>query len=359
MVKNRHPKYNGVNMNFKRESIFISALRCFFNTFSVLIGIGVAFFVIGLGFSTLSTSNVTMPDKAELVIGADANGKRALLDNSKPVILQIDVHGIIGLKNLKAESFSNFLLTSREGLLEKDRVKAILLHMNTPGGIATDSNTIYHMLKSYKETYKVPILAYIEGICASGGMYIAAAADQIFASEDSVVGSIGVRMGPTFNFSTAMEKVGISSLTLTEGKDKDALNPFRPWKEGEDAAIKAVLATEYAQFVDVMTKNRKKLDKEKLINEYGAQIFIAQKGEELGYIDNGNISYVEALKTLVTAAEIKGDYQVFKIRPAKNILKELSENKWGILQGKLEHVLPLGPYMTSDMSGKLLYLYQP
>ncbi len=168
-------------------------------------------------------------------------------------------------------------------------------------------------------------------------------------------------MGPAFNFSEVMAKVGVQSLTITDGKDKDMLNPFRPWKAGEEKSIQALVSSEYDRFVDVVTNARKSLDKEKLINEYGANVFDAKVAQEYGYIDNGNANYDETLKALVKAAGIEEStkYQVLEIAPAESFFSELKQNKAGILGGKLEHIFPTGPYTTSELSGKLLYLYQP
>lgn len=348
-------------MHISRESIFVSAIRSFFNAFAVVVGISMALIIALFGLAFLSKTAVESPEKTDLTLSADVDGNRKQLADTVPVILRINIEGIIGAKNLNPTNFTNILLDSREGVLANNRVKGILLYVNTPGGLATDSSNIYRLLKDYKEKYHVPIYAYVEGICASGGMYISAAADKIFASDGSIIGSIGVRVGPVFNVATAMEKVGIKSLTLTEGLDKDALNPFRPWREGEDKSLKDIVEQEYETFVAVMTENRPRLNREKLIYDYGARIYSANISAELGYIDNGNASYNDALKDLVGAAGISpGEkYQVLLIAPHQSVFKELAQNKYEIFKGKLEHVFPIGPYMTSDMSGKLLFLYQP
>lgn len=347
-------------MEFTRESIFISAIRKFLNTLGVIVGIAVGIFLISLGISAISNT-VQLPDKGDLTVSADADWNRKLLPATTPVILRIDISGVIGLGELKEKKFKNMLLDSREGALANDRVKAILLYINTPGGTVTDSAGIYEALKSYKEKFQVPVFAYVEGLCASGGMFIASAADQIFATQDSIIGSVGVRWGPVFNYTGTMEKVGIEAVTITKGKDKDALNPFRPWEEDEGASIKAITAASYENFVNVVTDARKQLNKDKLINDYGANVFIASKSQELGYIDHADANYNDALKELVQAAGIKeGEkYQVLEIEPSHSLLKGLTNEKLGLLSGKIQHVFPLGPNMTTELSGKPLFLYQP
>lgn len=347
-------------MNLIRESIFVSAFRALFTAFGVIIGIILAIFVAVLGIGLIS-NNVSIPDKSTLTVSADTNGERKLLPSTAPVILRIDVHGIIGQGNGSSKYFSDMLLDSQAGVLEKHRVKGILLHMNTPGGYATDSADIYRMILDYKKKYNVPVYTYVDGLCASGGMYIAAASDKIFATEDSVIGSVGIRMGPTFNVVQAMDKLGIQALTLTEGKDKDMLNPFRPWKEDESATLQKILVAEYEQFVNVVAAARPKLTRDKLVSEFGAHVFVAKQAEELGYIDRSGSDYNSALKELTAAAGIKDDekYQVLLIEPYQSALKSLAQSRETLLTGKIKHVFPLGPYMTTEMSGKLLYLYQP
>lgn len=347
-------------MNFTQESIFVSALRGFFKSIGVVLGVGIALFVVIIGISAVSSS-IDPPDKSELKLSADADWNRKLLPDSTPVILRMDLTGVIGTGNNREKKFREMLLSSREGVLANGRVKGILLMVNSPGGSATDSSAIYHLLKTYKEKYKIPIYSYVDGMCASGGMFISCAADKIYSSEESIVGSVGVRLGPVFNFSTGMEKVGISSLTLTEGKDKDALNPFRPWKEGEDDALKGVMAASYKQFIEAVVSNRKEMNKEKLMTEYGAQIFSAKKAQKLGYVDDGNASYDGTLALLAKASGIKEEdkYQVLEIEPRQSFLKDLAENRSEIFKGKIEHIFPLAPNINTELSGKILYLYQP
>lgn len=345
-------------MNFTRESIFVSIIRTFCSTFAAVIGIFAAILASILGISSL-TDTVSTPDKSELTVSSDAEGNRTLLADTTPVVLRINISGVIGDLNLTQQKFDTMLLDSREGVLKKDRVKAILLYMNTPGGVAEDSSSIYRMLKAYKEKYHVPIYTFVDGLCASGGMYAAAASDKIYATRDSIIGSIGVRMGPTFNFADAMDKLGIKALTLTQGKDKDTLNPFRPWKPGEEDSLNTILSGLYEEFVDTMVAARPRLSKEKLINDYGAKIFLASEAENIGYIDNGNATYYQALTDLVSVSGIKEKYQVLQIDPPHSILSQVAQGSSSILKGKVHHTFPIAPYIHSDMSGKFLYLYQP
>jgi signal peptide peptidase SppA len=242
-----------------------------------------------------------------------------------------------------------------------NRVKAILLNINTPGGTVDDADGIYWALMAYKQKYQVPVYAWVAGMCASGGMYIASAADRIFASSSSIIGSVGVILGPAFNYSGLMERYGVQAKTITQGKDKDMLSSFRPWVPGEDVCLQIITADLYHQFVDIVTSGRPNLDKDKLITEYGAQVYVSKKAEELGYIDVANADYSTAVAELAKAAEFSADhpYQVMTIEPHRAFLADLTQSKSSLLSGKVTHHFQINASLNSEMSGRFLYLYQP
>jgi protease-4 len=347
-------------MQITRESIFISTIRSFCNGFAIFLGILLA---LGLGFIAIGFFNGPdlLPAKANVTIVEDANGHRQILPPSSPAILRIDIHGTIGDMYLTAADIENILLDSREDLLQHGRVKGVLLHIDTPGGTVSDGSAIHRMLLDYKAKYKVPIFAYVDGLCASGGMYVASACDKIFATPWSLVGSVGVILPPHFNFSQAMDKWGIQAVTLTEGKDKDTFNPYRPWKPDEASSLQPVMAALYDQFVDAVTKGRPRLDKQKLIDTYGAQVFVAQTAQDYGYIDSATASYSDAIKALVSAAGISPDeqYQVVQLSPPHNMLIDLVRARSTLFQGKITHRIQLHPSLPDELCGEPLYLYLP
>jgi len=345
-------------MEFVRESIFTSALRSFCRMFFAMCGILLALFLFFLIYTALSPVSL-IEENTTLTILPDASGKREVVPFSSPAILQINLHGVIGMESpdsINSKMIEDILLDSRAGLLAHDRVKAILLHLNTPGGTVVDSDNIYRMLNDYKTKYKVPIFAYVDGLCASGGMYIASSADQIFASPSSLIGSVGVIYGPMFNISETLKKIGIEALTLTQGIDKDALNPTRPWKPGEDASYKAITAFMYQQFVDIVTAARPHLDKEKLTEEYGARVFNCIDAQKFGFIDHALSNRNAALLSLLSEAQIDPDkpYQVVELKTNTNWLSQMIKGQSTLVSGKIEHTLNLGQPKLRD---QFAYLY--
>jgi protease-4 len=347
-------------MQFTRESIFLGTIRSFLNGFAIFLGILVALSVGAIVFFSMSEPDL-YPPAAHATIAPDAKGSRRLLAASSPVILRIDIHGTIGDVYLTSSDFENLLLDSREELLQNNRVKGILLHIDTPGGTESDVSTIHRLILDYKAKYNVPVFAYIDGICASGGIYVACACDKIFATPWSIIGSVGVLFPPHFNFSEAMERWGIQSVTLTEGKDKDMLNPFRPWAPNESSSLQPILANLYSQFVDVVTTARPRLDKQKLIDVYGAQVFVADTALEYGYIDSTTTTYSDTLKALAVAAGLKEDesYQVIQLAAPHSLLVDLFKARSTFFQGKIVHTLQTHPSLPPELCGQPLYLYLP
>ena len=343
-------------MEINRESVFSSALRSLCRSIATILGIAIGIGIVALGVGVIVGTDMT-PPKADPLLMPDAKGSRELLPGSSPVILRLDFNGEIGTGHLTGSKIENVLLDSREGIFKGDRVKAILLHMNTPGGSASDSDTIYRALKAYKQKYNIPIYAYVDGLCASGGMYIASSADKIYTSHSSIIGSVGVLLGPNFNFADTMTQYGVKALTLTQGLDKDELNPFRAWKPDEGATLKNIMDTLYDQFVSIVVEARPKLKKEQLVNTYGARVFIAQEAAQIGYVDAWNSSYYEAVRDLSLAAQIKEDeaYQVIQLTSPRAFFNDIAQTMTPV---KILNSL-LGKKDLSELSGKFLYYYQP
>jgi len=344
-------------MEISRESIFLSSLRKFFHSFFGVIGFFIALIPI-IFILSIFGSDAEKISKNVLTYLPDLKGRSDVLPSSSPVILRININGEIGSEDLTWEQIQSQLFESQKGALKQGRVKGILLHLQTPGGGVNDSDMIYQILAAYKKQYNVPIYAFVDGISASGGTYISCASDKIFATPSSIVGSVGVISGPYFNVSKTMEKVGLEALTFSEGKDKDMLNPTRPWKEKEGESLTKIDEASYEMFVDVVTKSRPKLDREKLINEYGAQVFIAKEAKDLGYIDEVG-TYHDALFSLLEEAKIDPDkpYQVVELKPKRRWIADLVRGE-SLLNGKLKHSLHLGGEQKANSSG-IMYLYNP
>lgn len=340
------------------ESLLSSLVRTFFTAFAKVTGFLLALILIILSISSFQEGADTISNDFDVEILPNAKGVRKELSKSAPVILQLNIHGTIGGERLEQKDIESLLVESRENSLKTDRVKAILLSINTPGGGAADADGIYRALLTYKERYKVPVIAYVDGICASGGMYVACAADEIYASRVSMIGSVGVITSAFLNVSKTMDKFGVESLTLYAGKGKDDLNPLRPWKEGESNNFKEIIDATYANFVDIVTTHRKAISKEKLVQELGANVYIADKAKELGYIDGVVSGRDEALKIVLAKLSIEDDfYQVVRL-DSTNWINQLFKSESPLLTGRIRHDL-FAEEIPLRLKNQPLYLYRP
>jgi len=344
----------------KRESIFFASVRAFFTGLCKWFGIGAGIILAVFLLGSLSTIDLGEPEsKYSPEIVADAEGERLPFSKTKPTVLQINVKGLIGADKLTHHSILQMLVESREDDLEDTPIRAILLHINTPGGTVIDSDGIYRALKEYKRRFQVPVYAYVDGLCASGGMYVAAAADKVYASDTSLIGSVGVVLPGFINIYEALEKIGVQTKTISAGKWKDMMNPLRPWKEGEDDNLVHITDYYYRQFVNLVAENRPNLNKEKLIDVYGAKIFPAREAAEFGFIDFSGKNRNDALKDLLRDAGLEGkDYQVVELEKF-HWISELLNQRSPLFTGRVEHRLSLDGSLPPEFHHQYLYLYRP
>lgn len=346
-----------------RDSIIYSSFRALFVSIFTLIGIAIGIILLLIVIGAFSSSTSEGDEKAKShykqEVLADADWKRTIRSKETPVIFQLNIDGVIGLDGLTTEHIRQQLVESREGDFKNSRVKGILLFLNTPGGTVIDSNGIYQALKEYKAKFNVPIYAYADGICASGGMYIAAAADKVYANDVTLVGSVGVLLPPFWNMTNLLEKVGVNTMTLSAGKGKDAMSPLRPWKEGEQNNYQSLVDYYYKMFTDIVTSNRPRVDGTKLVKEYGAQVFPSAQAEEIGYIDVSGVTRDEVLRALATNLGLEeGKYQVIQFE-SRDWWSTLFSSQSPLLTGTIKHELELTSEFPAKLQNKYLYLYRP
>lgn len=142
-----------------------------------------------------------------------------------------------------------------DAVLEDNTVKAVLLSVNTPGGGVIESEEIYQKLLKIKEEKQIPIYVSMGSMAASGGYYISAPADKIFAQRETITGSIGVIM-QSINYGKLAEKVGVEFETIKSGKHKDMFGGVRPSTEEELAMLQEMIDESYEHFVDIIEVGR-------------------------------------------------------------------------------------------------------
>lgn len=345
------------------KDFFRTIARIFLKSCAVFIGFSLFIFVVAAIIGSMileqtDSDKLSFKTQYKPVILENSEGVREVLSDKSPIVLSLNISGEIGSKFLNQEVITKQLIESREGVFEEGRVKALFLMINTPGGTVTDSDGIYRAIKAYKKRYDVPVYAYVNGLCASGGMYVASAADKVFASDVSIIGSVGVALSPFINVSKLLDKLGIESQTITSGTGKDAMNPLRPWKENEDANLEAISKYYYGQFLDIVTEARPRLDRALLIETYGAHIFPAEEAQKIGMIDVSGVSRNEALDALVKEInEEVNNVQIVGFGTGSWI-DELFQEK-SFFSSQITHKVKIPGALPEELSGKWLYMAKP
>lgn len=352
-------------MQIVKESIFVSAIRAFFNALLAMIGVLVGIGILGAAFMPFAHISQNIDSTVAMEILPDANGETAPQPETAPVILQVMIQGVIGNNHLYSDQIDAYLRVSQKGLLKSGRVKGLMLYIDSPGGTVIDSDSIYRAVKAYKEKYHIPVYAYIHGMGASGGYMIACSADKIYSGPVAIVGSVGVIFGPLFNFHKLIDDHGIKTVTLTQGHYKVKYPMWGPVPTDEDKTasykdLEAVTKDMYNLFLNVVTQAResKGLTRELLKEKYGAQIFFSTQAKENGYVDEANASYNQALIDLVTEAKITESYQVVRFYHRRSPVEDLFSTQTAVWLKKAQSILLGIPYEGS-FNNKFLYYYDP
>ncbi len=167
-------------------------------------------------------------------------------------------------------------------LRKNKKIRGILLYINSPGGGAVASDEIYRALVRFKNTNR-PIVAYISSVGASGGYYVACAADKIVINPSSITGSIGV-IAEFPEFDGLLKKVGVKMRVIKSGKHKDIGSPFREMTESERRVIQNLINQTYETFVEVVAKGRGlPVDSVKSIGD--GRIYSGKEAVKLGLCD--------------------------------------------------------------------------
>lgn len=148
-----------------------------------------------------------------------------------------------------------FIVDTIDELIDDDSSKGILLFLNTPGGGVYESDEVYLKLLEYKETGR-PVYAYMGQTAASGGYYIASAADKIYCNRNTLTGSIGVIMGTYIDLSGFLSRYGVTSNTFTSGPNKSMGSQYAPMTDEQKRIFQSMVDEAYEQFVGVVAKGR-------------------------------------------------------------------------------------------------------
>jgi protease-4 len=236
---------------------------------------------------------------------------------------------------------------------DDEDVKALVLRINSPGGTVTASDILYHEVSLFRSRAKVPIVAVMVDVAASGGYYVALAADTIIAHPSTVTGSIGTIM-VSLNAEGLMQKIGVSPVTIKSGDRKDMGSPFRTLTPEERQIFQSVIDDLHAQFVGHVIE-RRKLAPEVARGLADGRIYTAAQALQHGLIDR--IGYMpEAIDAARRAAGVDKARVVVYHRPReyRATYYARSEAPAGGAEASLAHLAGL-----ATSGPRFLYLWWP
>ncbi|WP_072394932.1 S49 family peptidase [Hyphomicrobium sp. CS1GBMeth3] len=205
--------------------------------------------------------------------------------NRGPVVPVLRLSGPIGMAVPLRPGLS---IASLAGPIEKafsmSKAKSVAVVINSPGGSPVQSNLLFRRLRQLAEEKEKKVYVFCEDVAASGGYYVAAAGDEIYADPSSIVGSIGV-ISASFGFERAIEKLGISRRVYTAGTNKGSLDPFRPENEDDVERLRAIQRSVHDVFIGVVKDSRGARLKGPDAELFSGAFWSAAQALDLGLID--------------------------------------------------------------------------
>ncbi len=189
-----------------------------------------------------------------------------------------------GLISSSSEASAKNVIEALRKAFKDTHTVGVVLEINSPGGSPVQSGEIYDEIRRLRQQYpKIPIHAVTSDVCASGGYYIAAAAQNIYANRASIVGSIGVRMD-SFGFTEAIAKLGVERRAYTAGSNKDFLDPFKPVNPTEVQHLQVMLDAIHQQFINAVKQGRGERLKDQP-EIFSGLMWTGEQGVALGLVD--------------------------------------------------------------------------
>jgi protease-4 len=226
----------------------------------------------------------------------------------------VDLQGVISSSSAAS---AEVVMAGLQDAFKDKRTQGVILRINSPGGSPVQAGHINDEIRRLRSKHPdIPLYAVVEDICASGGYYVAVAADRIYVDKASIVGSIGVLMDG-FGFTGVMEKLGVERRLLAAGDNKGFLDPFSPLLEPQKEHAQQMLGDIHQQFIGVVRQGRGKRLKE-TPDMFSGLLWVGQKSVELGLADAlGGVEYV--------AREVIKAEDIVDFTPRENIAERLAK----------------------------------
>lgn len=262
----------------------------------IAIGLAITVFVVSLVIPA-ATKNLVAKDEKASTSFAKGLSKGFLKEATSVTVLEegnpgsriavLDVKGVIVDQQTSPLAMVEYnhkkILDNLEEMKTDETIKALILRVNSPGGGVYESAELTHKILEVKEARDIPVYTVMEGMAASGGYYIAANSEKIYAQAETITGSIGVIM-QGFNVSEMLEKLGIEDTTIKSGALKDLGSGTRETTSEELAVMQGLVDSMYERFVDIVESGRD-LSRDEIYTIADGRIYDGVQAYENGLVD--------------------------------------------------------------------------
>ncbi len=339
-------RFGGWKMNGKRWAAL--GIAAFLFTFSIFIN-----FLTSFAFKNVETSFTQL-------LGSSANFTEEVIESGNDLkkIAVLDVNGTIqdtgdatSLFSSDGYNHQNFMKMLNQ-VKEDSTIKGVIIKVNSPGGTVVESAQIHDKIKQIQAETKKPVYISMGTMAASGGYYISAPANKIFASPETLTGSLGVIM-QSINYAGLAEKYGVDFVTIKSGPYKDIMSPTREMTEDERKILQSMIDNSYEGFVKVISEGRN-MPVEKVKEIADGRVYDGRQAKEVNLIDE--FGYTEdVIKAMKKDHNLAGA-KVIKYTDSLGIssMFKVSAQKMVGANVEMDSLIKL---LSQPNSPRLMYLY--
>lgn len=231
------------------------------------------------------------------------------VDTSMPTEDHIAVLDIVGTisENDGYTYDQQYLLDSLDEMIVDSHNRALILHIDTPGGTVYEADELYLKIMEYKARTSRPVYAAVESYAASGGYYVACAADAIYANRNAITGSIGVIMGEFLDLSELLDKIGVGVTYVATGDNKSMGNSYAPLTVEQRAIYQEICDESFAQFIGIIMEGRN-MEESYVRKLADGRIYTAKQA-----VDNGLIDGIEPFESTLERLTSDLGYQSISV----------------------------------------------
>lgn len=327
-------------MNTKRWLAIVAA--------ALLLFVSLGFQLVMAAFSGILDETLSFDEAFDETVIAEGSGdERIAVLSLEGTIQEVGPQGIFG-----EDPYQEFL-SSIERAATDPTVEAVILKVNSPGGGVVESAEIHRQLVAMKEEYDKPLYVTMGNTAASGGYYVSAPADKIYADAATLTGSIGVIM-QSINFGKFAKEHGVEFDTITSGKHKDIMSPARDMTDEEEDILQGMVDEMYDEFVQVIVDGRGMEEKEvrKLAD---GRVYTGKQAKENNLIDEVG-SFEDTLFDLQESEGLE-EAQVFEYGEKQVFLSAFLKNAENMFKSDESQLVELITSLGDSESPRAMYLY--